>query len=97
MSKLKIISEEKDTEEMVKTAILAEIKRLEVALRRTEREIRKFEEEYRVPSEVFLRDFAAENLKGGDEDYVKWAGELQMRERIREDLRKLKDIEYVSH
>ncbi|MCL4475601.1 MAG: hypothetical protein M1508_05175 [Nitrospirae bacterium] len=97
MSKLKIISEEKDTEEMVKTAILAEIKRLEVALRRTEREIRKFEEEYRVPSEAFLRDFAAENLKGGDEDYVKWAGELQMRERIREDLRKLKDIEYVSH
>lgn len=97
MSKLKIISEEKDTAEMVKSAILAEIKRLEVALRRTEREILKFEEEYRVPSEVFLRDFAAENLKGGEEDYVRWAGELQIRERIREDLRKLKDIEYVSN
>jgi len=97
VSKLKIISEEKDTAEMVKSAILAEIKRLEVALRRTEKEILKFEEEYRVPSEVFLRDFAAENLKGGEEDYVRWAGELQIRERIREDLRKLKDIEYVSN
>ena len=97
MSKLKIISEEKDTAEMVKSAILTEIKRLEVALRRTEKEILKFEEEYRVPSEVFLRDFAAENLKGGEEDYVRWAGELQIRERIREDLRKLKDIEYVSN
>ena len=89
MSKLKIISEEKDTAEMVKSAILAEIKRLEVALRRTEREILKFEEEYRVPSEVFLRDFAAENLKGGEE--VSSCGDDSGRIRVRnldvEDLR----------
>ncbi|MBW7941106.1 MAG: hypothetical protein H3C64_01635, partial [Candidatus Kuenenia stuttgartiensis] len=51
MSKLKIIAEEKATEEIVKSAISAEIKRLEIGLNRTNREIKEFEGEYEVSSE----------------------------------------------
>ncbi len=51
----------------------------------------------KIPSEVFLREFTAEDLKGGDDEYIRWAGELKIRERILEDLKRLKDIEYVSN
>ncbi|MFZ5998213.1 MAG: hypothetical protein ACOYW7_12110 [Nitrospirota bacterium] len=97
MSKLKIISDEKNAAEIIKSAISAELKRLEIALNKTDKEIKKFEEEYKVTSEVFLRELAAESLKGGDEEYIRWAGELKIRERVRDDIKKLKEIEYVSN
>jgi hypothetical protein len=97
MGKLRIISDERDVTEIVKSAISAELKRLEIALNKTDREIKKFEEEYKISSDVFLREFTAEDLKGGDEEYIKWSGELKMKECILEDLQRLKDIEYVSN
>ncbi len=95
MSKLKIISDRKDSAEVVKGAILAELKRLEISLQATERKIREFEERYKIPSEAFLSKFAAEDLAGGDSEYITWAGELQIRDRLREELRDLQEIEYV--
>lgn len=97
MGKLKIISDEEDTAEIVKSAISAELKRLEIALKKTEKEIKRFEEEYKVSSDVFLKEFTAEDLKGGDEEYIRWIGELKIRERVLEDLQRLKDIEYVTN
>lgn len=96
MSKLKIIAEEKATEEIVKSAISAEIKRLEIGLNRTNREIKEFEGKYEVSSEIFLKEFTTEDLKGGDDEYITWAGELKIRDRILDELKKLKDIEYVN-
>jgi len=97
MSKLRIVSDKEETVEVVKSAISAEIKRLEIALNKTEREIKKFEKKYKIPSEMFLKEFRSEDLNGGDEEYVRWTGELEIRKRVLEDLQKLKDIEYVSN
>ncbi|GJQ48173.1 MAG: hypothetical protein HKUEN01_05590 [Candidatus Kuenenia stuttgartiensis] len=96
MSKLKIIAEEKATEEVVKSAISAEIKRLEIGLNRTNREIKEFEGKCEVSSEIFLKEFTTEDLKGGDDEYITWVGELKIRDRILDELKKLKDIEYVN-
>lgn len=97
MSKLKIISDKEGTTDIIKSAISAEIKRLEVGLNKTNKEIKKFEEKYKIPSEIFLKEFAAEDLKCGDDEYIRWAGELKIRDRILEDIKKLKDIEYVAN
>ena len=97
MRKLKVISDKEDISDIIKSAISAEIKRLEIGLNMTNKEIKKFEDEYNIPSEVFLTQFTAEDLKGGDDEYIRWAGELKIRERILEDLKKLRDIEYVSN
>jgi hypothetical protein len=69
---------------------------MEIGLNRTNREIKSFEEKYKVSSETFAKEFAAEDLKRGDDEYIRWAGELGMRNRIIEELEKLKDIEYVA-
>ena len=44
MAKLKIISDKKDVTDTIKSAISSEIKRLEIGLNRTNREIKKLED-----------------------------------------------------
>ena len=85
-----------DTMDIIKTAIDAELKRLELGLQKTERQIAKFEADYKIPSEIFLAKFTAEDMKKGDPEYIAWAGELKIRERILADINRLKEIQYVA-
>ena len=85
-----------DTMDIIKTAIDAELKRLELGLQKTERQIAKFEADYKIPSEIFLSKFTAEDMKNGDPEYIAWAGELKIRERILADINRLKEIQYVA-
>jgi hypothetical protein len=85
-----------DTIDIIKTAIDAELKRLELGLQRTERQIAKFEDEYKISSEIFLSKFAAEDMKKGDPEYIAWAGELKIKERMLADINRLKEIQYVA-
>ncbi len=97
MTRLQICSDEKDrVVSVIQTAISSEIRRLELGLEKTNRQIEKFEREYHISSDHFLRNYNAEDLKTGDEGYIQWAGEMKVRERILEDLNHLKDIEYAS-
>jgi len=97
MTKVKILSDKEGVTDVIKSAISAEIKRLEIGLKRTKREIKRFEEEYSASSQVFLKKFTAEDLKGGDDEYIRWAGELIIKDRILNELKKLKDIKYVAN
>ena len=81
--------------ELIRSAIAAEASRLELGLKATERHLKAFEERYQVTSEEFLSNFAAEDLAGGDAEYVAWAGELEIRERIVAQLESLKSINYA--
>lgn len=97
MIKVKVQSRSRDNAlDAIKTAIDSEIKRLEIGLRKTGRQIEKFEKKYGVTSSVFQRRFTAEDLYGGDREYIEWKGELQMRQRIAGDLKKLRTIKYVA-
>ena len=96
MSKCEIKSNTEDIEAIVKSAIHAEIKRLEIGLNKTDKEIRKFEDKYNISSDVFMKEYAAEDLDGGDEEYISWMGEIKVKEKINEELNKLMKIEYVT-
>lgn len=97
MIRLQIQSDEQDRAlEIIRSAIVAETNRLELGMKTTERHIRAFEERYRVSSDDFLRNFAAEDLAEGDREYVCWAGEIKLRERISAQLETLKSIQYAS-
>ena len=97
MIKLQIQSDTKENAmDIVQTAISAEIKRLEIGLHKTEKQIERFEKKYNMSSDTFQKKVAAEDMKEGDREYIEWAGELEVRERILKDLRNLKDIQYVA-
>mgnify|MGYP000132995363 CR=1 FL=1 len=97
MIRLKITSDTNDNAlDLITSAIAAEVSRLELGLRTTERHIRTFEERYGVTSDTFLLNFRAEDLAEGDLEYVNWAGELKIRERIVTQLEALKGIQYAA-
>ena len=82
--------------DIIHSAIASETSRLEFGLKATERHIQIFEERYSVNSTTFLRDFAAEDLADGDCEYIRWAGELKLRERISAQLEIIKSIQYAT-
>jgi len=97
MTRLKVQSESKDKAvDMVKAAVVAEIRRMELGLEKTNRQISRFEKRYGISSDTFRRQFSAEDVKKGDDEYVRWAGELMIRDRIEADLKQLKGIRFVA-
>jgi hypothetical protein len=93
---IEIKSDFENAESLIRSAVSSEIKRLEIGLGRTDREIRKFEDKYRISSDTFIQEYTAEDLEGGDDEYVSWMGEIKIRRKIAEELKKLKETEYVT-
>jgi hypothetical protein len=79
---------------LVKAAVDGEIARLELALEQAQKRLALFEEKYDVSSEFFAVEMAAEDLEGGDDEYVQWAGEYTLFQRLREKLQDLREIRY---
>ena len=49
--------------------------KLRASIQRTRRNLKVFEQRYGVTTAFFLHEMAAEDLAGGDVEYVEWAGE----------------------
>ena len=79
---------------LVRSAIEGEIARLELALKLARERLIPFEQKYGVTSEHFIAEMAAEDLEGGDDEYVCWAGEYKLMQRLQEKLRQLQEINY---
>lgn len=99
MSTILVVRSDDDssgTISLVKSAIDSEIARLELAVQMAEDRLRPFEDKYNVSSTEFMESWAAEDLEGGDEEYVQWAGEFGLKIRLLSKLEKLRDIVYDS-
>jgi|YNPNPStandDraft_1061719.scaffolds.fasta_scaffold07188_2 hypothetical protein len=79
---------------LVRAAINSEIMRLELALQLARERLLPFERKYGVSSEYFITAMTAEDLQGGDEEYVQWAGEYQLMRRLEERLTNLREVQY---
>lgn len=61
------------------------------SLERTRKKLQQFEQRYNVETAYFLDSMTAEDLQGGDMEYVEWAGEAQMLALLEHDLKALKN------
>lgn len=68
--------------------------RLKASIRRTRRKLSDFEHRYNVTTEHFLSDMAAEDLGGGDLEYVEWAGEDKLLAGLETELRDLENAHF---
>lgn len=84
-----------ETLSLVKAAIEAEINRLALAIEMADKRLILFEKKYKVTSEHFMSHLAAEDLEGGDDEYVMWSGEYQLRKKLEEKVAQLKEVEYA--
>lgn len=85
-----------DIQPIVKAALAAEAQKLEIGVKRTRDRLRGFEERYGVATAEFIERMTAEDLTGGDLEYVEWMGEYRILQKIEADLAALKDIEYAD-
>jgi hypothetical protein len=99
MLQLQIKSDSSDIEivqNLVRSAIESEIKNLKRSLEKTNKLLMEFEAKYQVSSEFFFANWTTENLAGGDEEYITWAGEIKIKKKLTNSLQKLEAIEYVT-
>lgn len=68
--------------------------RLRASIGRAKRRLAQFEARYGVDTARFLSDMAAEDLDGGDMEYVEWAGEAKLLEGLETELGELEDARY---
>lgn len=78
----------------VLSAIEAYKARLHASVERSRRLLTGFETKYGVDTDTFLREWAAEDLGGGDLEYVEWAGEARLLAGLEEELGELEQARY---
>ncbi|RIK44689.1 MAG: hypothetical protein DCC55_01610 [Chloroflexi bacterium] len=67
---------------------------LRESIRRTKARLSRFEEQYNVSTAQFLSGMVAEDLAGGDLEYVEWAGEASLLDGLQAELAAL---EHARH
>lgn len=85
---------EKQGAQPVLQAIESYKARLRVSIERTRRRLAQFEQRYGVNTAHFLQEMAAEDLEGGDLEYVEWAGEAKLLEGLEAELTELEHARY---
>jgi hypothetical protein len=65
--------------------------RLRAGIERTRQRLSAFEARYSVDTGRFLREMTAEDLRGGDLEYVEWAGEARLLEGLEAELLELEN------
>lgn len=79
---------------LVESAINREIAQFELAITLAQKRLDPFEQTYHVTSEHFINEMTAEDVSGGDNEYVEWAGEYRLMKRLEEKLHQLRGIRY---
>lgn len=78
---------------LVQSAIKNEIARLKLSLEMAKKRLAPFEQKYGVTSEHFMVEMSAEDLEGGDDEYVLWAGEYKLMQRLQDKLNRLQEVQ----
>ena len=68
--------------------------RLRGAIELTRQHLSQFEARYGVDTAHFLTEMAAEDLQGGDQEYVDWAGEAKLLQGLEGELAELEHARY---
>lgn len=80
--------------QVVLNALEAYKARLRASIERTKYRLNEFETRYRVTTEHFLKEMTAEDLEGGDVEYVEWAGEAKLLQGLESELEELEHARY---
>jgi hypothetical protein len=88
---------EREGARTILSAIEAYKTRLQTSIARTQRRLAQFEQKYGVATTYFLENMAAEDLQGGDIEYIEWAGEAKMMTGLQGELTELENVRYHLH
>jgi hypothetical protein len=85
---------EKQAAQSLLSAIEAYKSRLQASIERGRRRLLQFEQRYGVDTAHFLQEMMAEDLEGGDLEYIEWAGEARLLAGLEDELAELEHARY---
>ena len=85
-----------DVLRLLEQTVQAEIERLALACEVAGQRLKPFEAKYKVSSEMFIAQMTAEDLDGGDDEYVAWAGEYKLLQHLLRQIAQLKELRFVN-
>jgi hypothetical protein len=80
---------------LIETALVNEVRLLEVGIRRTERRLREFETTHQMTTNNFVRRFENDEL-GETLELAEWLGEYRMLQRLNEKTEALRGVRFAS-
>ncbi len=86
----------REVAEILEEVLEKEAIRLRYGLSLARNRLKKFEKKYNISSEIFIKEWAAEDLEGKDMEYAEWAGEYQFYVGLNQRLRIMESIENVG-
>ena len=96
MTELKLISDRKrQLKPLVEAALKNELRLLEAGIKRTEQNMRAFEERFHLDTQEFIARYEKDEMQG-TLDYADWIGEHRMLERLREKADTLRTIRFAN-
>lgn len=76
---------------VLKESIELEKHRIIYGLKLTRNRLKRFKRKYKISSERFIHEWITEDLKGGDLEYIEWAGEYKVFLKLNDRLDTLKN------
>jgi hypothetical protein len=80
---------------LVEAALANELRLLQAAIRRTERQLQEFEATYQLATDEFVRRFENDEFEE-TLDFVDWIGEYRLLARLREKAETLQGLEFAN-
>jgi hypothetical protein len=81
-------------QQSVLSALEAYKQRLQASIVHGQRRLTEFEVRYSVATDYFLANMTAEDLQGGDQEYVDWAGEARLLKGLQSELDELENARF---
>lgn len=81
---------------LVHRTIDIEVNRLQLAIQYAKQKLAVYETKYKVSSDYFMESMTAEDLEGGDDEYICWMGEYKLYQKLLTKQQALQDIDYVT-
>lgn len=96
MAELRLISDRmRGLKPLVEAAIRNELRLLEAGIKKTEQNMRTFEERFRLSTQEFIQRYENDEMEERLE-YADWIGEHRMLERLREKADTLRTIRFAN-
>jgi len=90
-----LLFQDDETLQLAQNALAREMVIIQIGIKATQKQIRKFEKKFAINSDAFYEKYQRGEM-GDDPDIMRWAMEIQALRKLTSDHRKLDEVKRVS-
>ena len=90
-----LLFQDEETLQLAQNALAREMVIIQIGIKATQRQLRKFEKKFAITSDAFYEKYQRGEM-GDDPEIMRWAMEIQALRKLTSDYRKLDEVKRVS-